>query len=70
MHPICQQTLIANFPNLELQRHGIVGVGAAVDHDPIFGQPRNGSIAARVVRVAASVPAGIDFDRCAGSPAP
>jgi hypothetical protein len=22
MHPICQQTLIANFTNSELQRHG------------------------------------------------
>jgi hypothetical protein len=22
MHPICQQTLIANFSNSELQRHG------------------------------------------------
>ena len=24
MHPICQQTLIANFTNSELQRHGMV----------------------------------------------
>jgi hypothetical protein len=23
MHPICQQTLIANFTNSELQRHGM-----------------------------------------------
>ncbi len=23
MHPICQQTLIANFTNSELQRHGL-----------------------------------------------
>jgi len=23
MHPICQQTLIANFSNSELQRHGM-----------------------------------------------
>ena len=23
MHPICQQTLIANFTNTELQRHGM-----------------------------------------------
>jgi len=23
MHPICQQTLIANFSNSELQRHGL-----------------------------------------------
>jgi hypothetical protein len=23
MHPICQQTLVANFTNSELQRHGM-----------------------------------------------
>jgi hypothetical protein len=26
MHPICQQTLIANFTNSELQRHGVEGL--------------------------------------------
>jgi hypothetical protein len=27
MHPICQQTLIANFTNSELQRHGMEVAG-------------------------------------------
>ena len=27
MHPICQQTLIANFTNSELQRHGMEAAG-------------------------------------------
>ena len=31
MHPICQQTLIANFTNSELQRHGME-VAGLLDH--------------------------------------
>lgn len=31
MHPICQQTLIANFTNSELQRHGM-DVTGLLDH--------------------------------------
>jgi hypothetical protein len=31
MHPICQQTLIANFTNSELQRHGM-DVSGLLDH--------------------------------------
>ena len=31
MHPICQQTLIANFTNSELQRHGL-DVAALLDN--------------------------------------
>jgi hypothetical protein len=34
MHPICQQTLIANFTNSELQRHGM-DVAALLAHPPI-----------------------------------
>ncbi len=33
MHPICQQTLIANFTNSELQRHGM-------DVDALLADPR------------------------------
>jgi hypothetical protein len=33
MHPICQQTLIANFTNSELQRH-------ALDVDALLANPR------------------------------
>ena len=31
MHPICQQTLIANFTNSELQRHGMDVAGLLAD---------------------------------------
>lgn len=31
MHPICQQTLITNFTNSELQRHGMNGEGLLAD---------------------------------------
>lgn len=34
MHPICQQTLIANFTNSELQRHGL-NVEGLLAHPPI-----------------------------------
>lgn len=31
MHPICQQTLMANFTNSELQRHGMNVEGLLAD---------------------------------------
>jgi hypothetical protein len=34
MHPICQQTLMANFTNSELQRHGM-DVAALLAHPAI-----------------------------------
>lgn len=33
MHPICQQTLIANFTNSELQRHGMDVEGLLANHN-------------------------------------
>ena len=34
MHPICQQTLMANFTNAELQRHGM-DVESLLAHPPV-----------------------------------